>query len=62
MKRYLLLFSLFAVSSSSLFYSQKNTNRKPQQEKASSLTMKAGAFIDVNAPTYPASAYTLCSW
>ncbi len=58
MKRYLLLFSLFAVSSSSLFYSQKTTIRKPQQEKASSLTMKAGAFIDVNTPTYPASAYT----
>ncbi len=57
MKRYLLLFS-FLASSSGLLYSQKTLNRKPQQEKASALTMKAGAFIDVNAPTYPASAYT----
>lgn len=57
MKRYLLLFS-FLASSSGLLYSQKTLNRKPQQEKASALTMKAGAFIDVNVPTYPASAYT----
>ena len=58
MKRYLLLFSLFAVSSSSLFYSQNITPRKPQKEKASSLTMKAGAFIDVNAAGYAPSDYT----
>lgn len=57
MKRYLLLFS-FLASSLGLLYSQKTLNRKPQQEKASALTMKAGAFIDVNVPTYPASAYT----
>lgn len=57
MKRYLLLFSLFAVSSSSLFYSQNNTPRKPQKEKASSLTMKAGAFIDVNAAGYAPTDY-----
>lgn len=58
MKRYLLLFSLFAVSSSSLFYSQNITPRKPQKEKASSLTMKAGAFIDVNAAGYAPTDYT----
>lgn len=58
MKKYLLLFSLFAVSSSSLFYSQNITPRKPQKEKASSLTMKAGAFIDVNAAGYAPSDYT----
>ncbi|SMP23785.1 choice-of-anchor L domain-containing protein [Chryseobacterium profundimaris] len=58
MKRYLLLFSLFAVSSSSLFYSQSITPRKPQKEKASSLTMKAGAFIDVNAAGYAPSDFT----
>ncbi len=57
MKRYLLLFS-FLASSSGLLYSQTTLNRKPQHEKASALTMKAGAFIDVNVPTYPASAYT----
>ena len=58
MKRYLLLFSLFAVSSSSLFYSQNITPRKPQKEKASNLTMKAGAFIDVNAAGYAPTDYT----
>lgn len=58
MKRYLLLFSLFAVSLSSLFYSQNITPRKPQKEKASSLTMKAGAFIDVNAAGYAPTDYT----
>ncbi|WP_345208472.1 choice-of-anchor L domain-containing protein [Chryseobacterium ginsengisoli] len=57
MKRYLLLFSLFAASSSSLFYSQNTTPRKLQKEKSSAATMKAGAFIDVNVATYPASAY-----
>ncbi|MFY7815001.1 MAG: gliding motility-associated C-terminal domain-containing protein, partial [Chryseobacterium taeanense] len=57
MKRYLLLFSLFMVSSSSLFYSQNITPRKPQQEKASNLTMKAGAFIDVNAAGYAPTDY-----
>ncbi|WP_374461434.1 choice-of-anchor L domain-containing protein [Chryseobacterium taeanense] len=58
MKRYLLLFSLFMASSSSLFYSQNITPRKPQQEKASNLTMKAGAFIDVNAAGYAPTDYT----
>ncbi|MFC3161333.1 choice-of-anchor L domain-containing protein [Chryseobacterium arachidis] len=57
MKRYLLTFSLFIASSSSLFYSQTITPRKPQKEKASSLTMKAGAFIDVNAAGYNPSNY-----
>jgi gliding motility-associated-like protein len=57
MKRYLLLFSLFVASSSSLFYSQNITPRKLQKEKASALTMKAGTFIDVNAAAYPASAF-----
>ncbi|WP_449398846.1 choice-of-anchor L domain-containing protein [Chryseobacterium wanjuense] len=58
MKRYLLLFSFFIVSSSSVFYSQKLPSRKPQKEKPSALTMKAGAFIDVNAPSYAPTAYT----
>jgi gliding motility-associated-like protein len=57
MKRYLLLFSLIMTSSSSLFYSQTLTPRKPQKEKASALTMKAGAFIDVNAPGYAPSSF-----
>lgn len=45
------------TSSSSLFYSQTLTPRKPQKEKASALTMKAGAFIDVNAPGYAPSTF-----
>lgn len=58
MRRYLLLFSLIAASSSSLFYSQNITPRKGQHKKASNLTMKAGAFIDVNAAGYAATDYT----
>lgn len=57
MKRYLLLFSLLLASSPSLFYAQKISTRKLQKEKASAATMKAGAFIDVNAPGYAPSAY-----
>ena len=57
MKRYLLLFSLFVASSSSFFYSQ-NKPRKPQVEKPSALTMKAGAFIDVNAASYAPTPFT----
>jgi len=57
MKRYLLLFSLFLATSNCL-YSQKASPRKPQKEKLSSLSMKAGAFIDVNAAGYAESAFT----
>lgn len=57
MKRYLLLFSLFIASSNSLS-AQRVETRKPQKEKLSSLSMKAGAFIDVNAAGYAESAFT----
>ncbi|SDQ07099.1 gliding motility-associated C-terminal domain-containing protein [Chryseobacterium soldanellicola] len=57
MTRYLLLFSFFLVTS--VFHAQNNPpSRKSVQAKPSSLTMKAGAFIDVNAPGYAESAYT----
>ncbi|KPH13453.1 choice-of-anchor L domain-containing protein [Chryseobacterium sp. ERMR1:04] len=56
MKRYLLLFSIFLVTSN-LFYSQKNQPRKLVRE-TSITSKKAGNFIDVNVPTYPAAAYT----
>ena len=57
MTRYLLLFSFFIVTS--VFHAQNNPPpRKPIQGKPSSLTMKAGAFIDVNVPSYAESAYT----
>jgi len=57
MKRYLLLFSLFLLNSNFLF-SQANKPRKPVKETISNLSKKAGVFIDVNVPTYPASSYT----
>jgi len=57
MKRCLLIFSLILVSSSSLFHSQSNIPRKLKKE-GNPATAKAGAFIDVNVATYPASAYT----
>jgi gliding motility-associated-like protein len=57
MKRYLLLFSLFLLNSNFLF-SQANQPRKPVKEAVSDLSKKAGVFIDVNVPTYPASSYT----
>jgi gliding motility-associated-like protein len=57
MKRYLLLFSLFLFNSNFLF-SQANQPRKPVKETISDLSKKAGVFIDVNVPTYPASSYT----
>lgn len=47
---------LIFLSAFATFYSQ----RDPSVNKAtpSALTMKAGAFIDVNVPPYPASSYT----
>lgn len=57
MKRYLLLFSFFLLSSNFLF-SQSNQSRKPIKETASALSNKAGVFIDVNVPTYPESSFT----
>jgi len=56
MKRYVLLFSLFLLNSNSIF-SQTVQPRKPVKENLSSAA-KAGAFIDVNVPPYPASNYT----
>lgn len=58
MKRYLLLFSFFLVSSTSLF-SQNTPPRKPQVKKHSALTAKAGTLIDVNAPGYAESSFTM---
>ncbi|WP_241486046.1 choice-of-anchor L domain-containing protein [Chryseobacterium angstadtii] len=48
----LVLFSSVAVFS-------QNVRKKSPPKKASQLTMKAGVFIDVNVPTYPASAYNI---
>ncbi|WP_294208011.1 choice-of-anchor L domain-containing protein [uncultured Chryseobacterium sp.] len=58
MKRHLLLFFLFIISTN-FFYSQNVFPRKPQKEQKSALTMKAGAFIDVNAASYNESNYTI---
>ncbi|REC75591.1 gliding motility-associated C-terminal domain-containing protein [Chryseobacterium elymi] len=51
------LVTMFLLASVSVF-SQK-VNRKPQSEKFSIQSKKAGAFIDVNVPTYAPSAFTI---
>ncbi|MCT2406638.1 choice-of-anchor L domain-containing protein [Chryseobacterium antibioticum] len=51
------LVTMFLLASVSAF-SQK-VNRKPQLEKFSIQSKKAGAFIDVNVPTYAPSAFTI---
>lgn len=54
-KNYLLSFALSLISTA--VFSQ-NSVRKSQKEKLSIESKKAGAFIDVNVPSYPASSYT----
>ncbi|MBB4805028.1 gliding motility-associated-like protein [Chryseobacterium defluvii] len=58
MNRYLLLF-LFLLITPTFLLSQNVQSRKPQKENASSLSMKAGAFIDVNAAGYNETGYTI---
>jgi len=58
MKRYLLLFSLFLVSSNFLF-SQNLPTRKVNIKPRPGLDKKAGTFIDVNAPSYAATGYNI---
>lgn len=53
-----LLFIFFLLITPSFFFSQ-NLPRKPQKEQASALSMKAGAFIDINAPGYNESNFTI---
>ncbi|WP_292010776.1 choice-of-anchor L domain-containing protein [Chryseobacterium sp.] len=58
MRRYLPFFLFFLITCN-FYHSQNIPVRKLQKEKASSLTMKAGAFIDVNAAGYNESGYTV---
>ena len=51
----LLLFFFFC----SFIVAQSNTRTQNKPAVATAATMKAGAFIDVNAPSYPQSAYTI---
>ncbi|GAB0156472.1 choice-of-anchor L domain-containing protein [Chryseobacterium sp. Alg-005] len=53
-----LLFFFFLLIAPSFFFSQ-NLPRKPQKEQASALSMKAGAFIDINATGYNESNYSI---
>ncbi|ROH98053.1 choice-of-anchor L domain-containing protein [Chryseobacterium daecheongense] len=53
-----LLFIFFLLITPSFFFSQ-NLPRKPQKEQASALSMKAGAFIDINAVGYNESNYSI---
>ncbi|WP_343608041.1 choice-of-anchor L domain-containing protein [Chryseobacterium oranimense] len=51
------LFLVLLFTSAAVF--SQNVRRKSPPKKATEATMKAGAFIDVNVPTYPQSAYTI---
>lgn len=53
-----LLFFFFLLITPSFLFSQ-NLPRKPQKEQASALSMKAGAFIDINAASYAESSFTI---
>lgn len=58
MRRYLPFFFFFLINSTFL-YSQEINRKKPPKEKISALSKKAGAFIDVNVPSYPESGYSI---
>ncbi|MBB6369360.1 choice-of-anchor L domain-containing protein [Chryseobacterium shigense] len=51
------LFLVLLFTSAAVF--SQNVRKKSPPKKATPATMKAGAFIDVNVPTYPQSAYTI---
>lgn len=60
MRRYLPLCLFFTVVSTFLFsQNQPIQPRKPGKEVPSALSKKAGAFIDVNAPGYVESTYSI---
>ena len=60
MSRFLPLCLFFTVISSLLFSQNRPTYpRKPVKETASAMSRRAGAFIDVNSPAYPASSFTI---
>lgn len=54
----IVLFLTLWVFSSSMYRSQSRDMRILQKEKGSVASKKAGAFIDVNTATYPASGFT----
>ncbi|WP_374465075.1 choice-of-anchor L domain-containing protein [Chryseobacterium sp.] len=58
MRRYLPLCLFFLVISTFLF-SQNLPPRKPVKETPSNMSGRAGVFIDVNAPQYAESSYTI---
>ncbi|HCN52120.1 MAG TPA: gliding motility protein [Chryseobacterium sp.] len=60
MRRYLPLCLFFTVVSTFLFSQNQSIQpRKPGKEVASALSKKAGAFIDVNAPAYVETTYSI---
>ncbi len=55
LKKYSFLLVLLLVSMSAF---SQTKGRKLQKEKTTAMSMKAGAFIDVNVPSYTPSGYT----
>lgn len=54
-KHYFFLLTFLLISASA--FSQVGPNRKPAKIKPTGASMKAGNFIDVNVPPYPATGY-----
>jgi gliding motility-associated-like protein len=57
LKNYSLLLVLLLFSGS--IFAQKKMSRKPANEKHTNASLKAGAFIDVNAASYTPSGYNI---
>ncbi|QIY90548.1 choice-of-anchor L domain-containing protein [Chryseobacterium gallinarum] len=59
MRRYLPLYLFFLVVSTSLFSQDLPPRKNPKEKAVSATSRRAGAFIDVNAPGYAETAYTI---
>ncbi|MCJ7935339.1 MAG: choice-of-anchor L domain-containing protein [Chryseobacterium sp.] len=59
MRRRFLPFYLFFLVISTFLYSQNQQPRKTVKEKSTELSRRAGAFIDVNAPGYTESTFSI---
>lgn len=55
LKKYFFFLVLLVISTAAF---SQNKPRKPQKEKSTAMSMKAGAFIDVNVPPYVQSNFT----
>ncbi|MET3037294.1 choice-of-anchor L domain-containing protein [Chryseobacterium sp. NRRL B-14859] len=59
MRRYLPLYLFFLVISTSLFSQHLPPRKNPKERAVSASARRAGVFIDVNAPGYAETSYTI---